>query len=188
MNQLSKSVGAGNPHATFCGNRGRATASGDPVGGVARLPPIPIWYITASFHCRAILHRVNWTSLSQSKISPRRWGAGRSGRARRRRAPASGRRHRVVLALKTMEMFARYNGTDAARDTQTRCDQTERPAGEPPGASSIQVSRESLQQAKHDRADKGERNIGGDDAQPADEKTHSHRKRSQRLRLPTQNA
>ncbi len=31
MNQLSKSVGAGNPHATFCGNRGRATASGDPV-------------------------------------------------------------------------------------------------------------------------------------------------------------
>ncbi|MGY3619328.1 IS630 family transposase [Bradyrhizobium sp. USDA 10063] len=34
MNQLSKSVGAGNPHATFCGNRGRATASGDPVPGV----------------------------------------------------------------------------------------------------------------------------------------------------------
>ena len=32
MNQLPKSVGAGNPHATFCGNRGRATASGDPVG------------------------------------------------------------------------------------------------------------------------------------------------------------
>ena len=31
MNQLPKSVGAGNPHATFCGNRGRATASGDPV-------------------------------------------------------------------------------------------------------------------------------------------------------------
>jgi hypothetical protein len=25
--------GAGNPHATFCGNRGRVTASGDPVGG-----------------------------------------------------------------------------------------------------------------------------------------------------------
>src|SRR5450756_2575191 len=25
--------GAGNPHATFCGSRGRATASGDPVGG-----------------------------------------------------------------------------------------------------------------------------------------------------------
>src|SRR6266851_8160052 len=24
--------GAGNPHATFCGSRGRATASGDPVG------------------------------------------------------------------------------------------------------------------------------------------------------------
>ena len=34
MNQLPKSVGAGNPHATFCGNRGRATASGDPVPGV----------------------------------------------------------------------------------------------------------------------------------------------------------
>jgi hypothetical protein len=33
VNQLPKSVGAGNPHATFCGNRGRATASGDPVGG-----------------------------------------------------------------------------------------------------------------------------------------------------------
>ena len=32
MNQLPKSVGAGNPHATFCGNRGRVTASGDPVG------------------------------------------------------------------------------------------------------------------------------------------------------------
>jgi hypothetical protein len=32
VNQLPKSVGAGNPHATFCGNRGRATASGDPVG------------------------------------------------------------------------------------------------------------------------------------------------------------
>jgi hypothetical protein len=42
VNQLSKSVGAGNPHATFCGNRGRATASGDPVGGAVRLPPIPI--------------------------------------------------------------------------------------------------------------------------------------------------
>ena len=28
VNQLPKSVGAGNPHATFCGNRGRATASG----------------------------------------------------------------------------------------------------------------------------------------------------------------
>ena len=32
VKQLPKSVGAGNPHATFCGNRGRATASGDPVG------------------------------------------------------------------------------------------------------------------------------------------------------------
>ena len=31
MNQLPKSVGAGNPHATFCGNRGRVTASGDPM-------------------------------------------------------------------------------------------------------------------------------------------------------------
>jgi len=31
VNQLPKSVGAGNPHATFCGNWGRATASGDPV-------------------------------------------------------------------------------------------------------------------------------------------------------------
>jgi hypothetical protein len=31
VKQLPKSVGAGNPHATFCGNRGRATASGDPV-------------------------------------------------------------------------------------------------------------------------------------------------------------
>jgi RNA-directed DNA polymerase len=37
VKQLPKSVGAGNPHATFCGNRGRATASGDPVAGV-RLP------------------------------------------------------------------------------------------------------------------------------------------------------
>ncbi|WP_376708667.1 IS66 family transposase [Bradyrhizobium australafricanum] len=46
MNQLSKSVGAGNPHATFCGNRGRATASGDPVLEVKSLrpthPPIPV--------------------------------------------------------------------------------------------------------------------------------------------------
>jgi hypothetical protein len=32
VNQLPKSVGAGNPHATFCGNRRRVTASGDPVG------------------------------------------------------------------------------------------------------------------------------------------------------------
>ena len=32
VKQLPKSVGAGNPHAAFCGNRGRATASGDPVG------------------------------------------------------------------------------------------------------------------------------------------------------------
>lgn len=39
MNQLSKSVGAGNPHATFCGNRGRATASGDPVLEVKSLRP-----------------------------------------------------------------------------------------------------------------------------------------------------
>src|SRR4029077_2823580 len=31
VKQLPKSVGAGNPHATFCGNRGRVTASGDPV-------------------------------------------------------------------------------------------------------------------------------------------------------------
>jgi hypothetical protein len=34
--------GAVKPHATFCGNRGRATASGDPVGDVVRRPPIPI--------------------------------------------------------------------------------------------------------------------------------------------------
>jgi hypothetical protein len=26
-----RDCGAGNPHATFCGNRGRVTASGDPV-------------------------------------------------------------------------------------------------------------------------------------------------------------
>ena len=38
----SEERSAGNPHATFCGNRGRATASGDPVGGIARCPPIPI--------------------------------------------------------------------------------------------------------------------------------------------------
>ena len=38
----SEERSAGNPHATFCGNRGRATASGDPVGGTARCPPIPI--------------------------------------------------------------------------------------------------------------------------------------------------
>ena len=31
-----------NPHATFYGSRRRATASGDPVGGAARLPPVPI--------------------------------------------------------------------------------------------------------------------------------------------------
>src|SRR4029077_3657189 len=37
----SEERSAGNPHATFCGNRGRATASGDPVGGIARCPPIP---------------------------------------------------------------------------------------------------------------------------------------------------
>jgi hypothetical protein len=38
VKQLPKSVGAGNPHATFCGNRGRATASGDPVGGLKPFP------------------------------------------------------------------------------------------------------------------------------------------------------
>src|ERR1700736_4167319 len=32
-------VGAENPHATFCGNRGRATASGDPVGVETELWP-----------------------------------------------------------------------------------------------------------------------------------------------------
>src|SRR5487761_2349091 len=32
--------GAGNPHATFCGNRRRATASGDPVGG-EKSPSLP---------------------------------------------------------------------------------------------------------------------------------------------------
>jgi hypothetical protein len=31
-----------NPHATFCGSGRRATASRDPVGGAARLPPNPI--------------------------------------------------------------------------------------------------------------------------------------------------
>src|ERR1700720_3600327 len=36
VNQLPKSVGAGNPHATFCGNRGRATGSGDPVAATGR--------------------------------------------------------------------------------------------------------------------------------------------------------
>ena len=41
MKQLPKSVGAGNPHATFCGNRGRATASGDPVGGETGLAQGP---------------------------------------------------------------------------------------------------------------------------------------------------
>ena len=38
----SEERSAGNPHATFHGSRRRVTASGDPVGGVARLPPIPI--------------------------------------------------------------------------------------------------------------------------------------------------
>ena len=38
----SEERSAGNLHATFCGNRKRATASGDPVGGIARCPPIPI--------------------------------------------------------------------------------------------------------------------------------------------------
>ena len=38
----SEERSAGNLHATFCGSRGRATASGDPVGGTARCPPIPI--------------------------------------------------------------------------------------------------------------------------------------------------
>ena len=41
VKQLPKSVGAGNPHATFCGNRRRATASGDPVG---RGNPVPYRY------------------------------------------------------------------------------------------------------------------------------------------------
>jgi hypothetical protein len=31
VNQLPEERGAGNPHATFCGSRGRVTASGDPV-------------------------------------------------------------------------------------------------------------------------------------------------------------
>jgi hypothetical protein len=39
VKQRPKSVGAGNPHATFCGNRGRVTASGDPVGVETELWP-----------------------------------------------------------------------------------------------------------------------------------------------------
>src|SRR3954469_14241382 len=49
VNHLSKSVvrdteGAAKqkPHATFCGNRGRATAPGDPVGAAAMSPCTPI--------------------------------------------------------------------------------------------------------------------------------------------------
>ncbi|HTG58783.1 MAG TPA: hypothetical protein VMG63_05150, partial [Terriglobia bacterium] len=35
----SEERSAGNLHATFCGNRGRATASGDPVGRPATVVP-----------------------------------------------------------------------------------------------------------------------------------------------------
>src|SRR5258705_8859374 len=51
VKQLPKSVGAGNPHATFCGNRGRATASGDPV---PRKSACSLWPIPRS--CRAGSH------------------------------------------------------------------------------------------------------------------------------------
>src|SRR6185436_5670663 len=37
--------GAGNLHATFCGNRGRATAPGDPVAGLRC--PAPLTYLHA---------------------------------------------------------------------------------------------------------------------------------------------
>src|SRR5215813_13811236 len=39
---MSEERGAGNPHATFCGSRRWATASGDPVGEAVRSLPIPI--------------------------------------------------------------------------------------------------------------------------------------------------
>src|SRR5262245_56372071 len=39
---IAEERGAGNPHATFCGNRGRVTASGDPVGWeTGRWPSAP---------------------------------------------------------------------------------------------------------------------------------------------------
>ena len=49
--------GAGNLHATFCGNRGRVTASGDPVGGersVAVWPKLPRLSSTPPFRAALI--------------------------------------------------------------------------------------------------------------------------------------
>ena len=54
----SEERSAGNLHATFCGSRGRATASGDPVGGVARRPPIPIFGTHLPF---TVIWRDGWS-------------------------------------------------------------------------------------------------------------------------------
>src|SRR6185437_8321418 len=59
----SEERSAGNLHATFCGNRGRATASGDPVGGIARCPPIP------DHRPEAVIQRQRLAHITQSKRS-----------------------------------------------------------------------------------------------------------------------
>jgi hypothetical protein len=82
VKQLPKSVGAGNPHATFCGNRGRATASGDPVLGVKlpgptrhsatavyQRPPFKMLFETAAIPLWVWpwLFSVDWCSSSSSR-------------------------------------------------------------------------------------------------------------------------
>ena len=61
-----------NPHATFCGNRGRATASGDPVGGAARLPPIPIHDPKLPFTTTPANGRDGWIVLKNAVADPGR--------------------------------------------------------------------------------------------------------------------
>ena len=59
--------GAVNLHATFCGNRRRATASGDPVRGIARCPPIPIYGAWRSAKLGHWDRRLNATQSSNFK-------------------------------------------------------------------------------------------------------------------------
>ena len=62
--QLIEERSAGNPHATFCGNRRRATASGDPVTEAAASSD-PMFFTTHCFYsveklCRYLCLNVNW--------------------------------------------------------------------------------------------------------------------------------
>src|SRR5215510_15368042 len=97
---MSEERGAGNPHATFCGSRRWATASGDPVGEAVRPIPIPVR-----------LQGLGWVSLTQGytkigedddgprrmrqtgcRVSPGAAGTGTAGRGAAVHSPGDHRR------------------------------------------------------------------------------------------------